>query len=74
VEKFVEWLNEPVDPQTGLPIDIPYRSVILASTQDKHGKGKGMVSVSSSRKPSPFRRTTRRTRFASHNDSTSLEA
>lgn len=41
VEKFVEWLNEPVDPQTGLPIDIPYRSVILTSTQDKHGKGKG---------------------------------
>jgi len=41
VEKFVEWLNEPVDPQTELPIDIPYRSVILTSTQDKHGKGKG---------------------------------
>lgn len=41
VEAFVEWLNEPVDTQTGLPIDIPYRSVILTSTQDKHGKGKG---------------------------------
>lgn len=41
VEKFVEWLNEPIDPQTDLPIDIPYRSVILTSTQDKHGKGKG---------------------------------
>lgn len=41
VEKFVEWLNEPVDPQTDLPIDIPYRAVILTSTQDKHGRGKG---------------------------------
>lgn len=41
VEAFVEWLNDPIDPQTDLPIDIPYRSVVLTSTQDKHGKGKG---------------------------------
>ena len=41
VEAFVDWLNDPIDDETKLPIDIPYRSVILTSTQDKHGKGKG---------------------------------
>lgn len=40
VEAFVEWLEEPVD-EHGQPINIPYERVILTSTSDKHGKGKG---------------------------------
>lgn len=41
VEAFVDWLNNPVDPTTGERLRIPYRQVILTSTRDKHGKGKG---------------------------------
>lgn len=41
VEAFVDWLKDPIDPQTDRPIDIPYRSIVLTSTQNKHGKGKG---------------------------------
>lgn len=41
VEAFVDWLNDPVDPSTGERLRIPYRQVILTSTRDKHGKGKG---------------------------------
>lgn len=37
---FVDWLEEPVD-RTGQPIMLPIESVILTSTRDKHGKGKG---------------------------------
>lgn len=40
VQAFVDWLNDPVD-QTGARLRIPYRRVILTSTRDKHGKGKG---------------------------------
>lgn len=40
VEAFVDWLNDPVD-ETGARLHIPYRRVILTSTRDKHGKGKG---------------------------------
>lgn len=40
VEEFVAWLENPVD-ETGRPITIPYQRVILTSTADKHGKGKG---------------------------------
>ncbi|WP_336625244.1 MULTISPECIES: GTPase family protein [unclassified Microbacterium] len=39
VEKFVAWLLEPDD--NGVPITIPYQRVILTSTRDRHGKGKG---------------------------------
>ncbi|MDQ1111916.1 uncharacterized protein (DUF697 family)/predicted GTPase [Microbacterium testaceum] len=41
VEAFVDWLNDPVDANTGERLRIPYRQVILTSTRDKHGKGKG---------------------------------
>jgi uncharacterized protein (DUF697 family)/predicted GTPase len=41
VEQFVSWLENPVDPSTDQPIAIPYERVILTSTSDKHGKGKG---------------------------------
>jgi uncharacterized protein (DUF697 family)/predicted GTPase len=41
VEDFVSWLENPVDPETAQPISIPYERVILTSTSDKHGKGKG---------------------------------
>jgi len=40
LEAFVEWLAEPVD-GNGQPITIPVERVILTSTRDKHGKGKG---------------------------------
>lgn len=40
VEQFVQWLESPVD-ERGEPISIPYERVILTSTHDKHGKGKG---------------------------------
>ncbi|MDN3495201.1 DUF697 domain-containing protein [Planococcus sp. APC 4015] len=40
LEAFVDWLEEPVD-ENGEPISIPYERVILTSTRDKHGKGKG---------------------------------
>ena len=40
LEAFVEWLDEPVD-ENGEPLSIPYERVILTSTRDKHGKGKG---------------------------------
>lgn len=40
VEEFVAWLESPVD-EAGQPITIPYQRVILTSTADKHGKGKG---------------------------------
>lgn len=39
VEEFVNWLEKPVD--NGQPISINYERVILTSTSDKHGKGKG---------------------------------
>ena len=41
VEKFVEWLEDPVEEESGHPINIPYQRVILTSTRDKNGKGKG---------------------------------
>jgi len=41
VQEFVDWLEEPIDEATGMPISIPYQRVILVSTRDKHGKGKG---------------------------------
>jgi uncharacterized protein (DUF697 family)/GTP-binding protein EngB required for normal cell division len=40
LEAFVDWLESPVD-ENGEPISIPYERVILTSTRDKHGKGKG---------------------------------
>lgn len=40
LKKFVEWLESPVD-ENGEPISIPYERVLLTSTRDKHGKGKG---------------------------------
>lgn len=40
VEEFVHWLENPVD-ENGQPISIGYERVILTSTSDKHGKGKG---------------------------------
>jgi uncharacterized protein (DUF697 family)/GTP-binding protein EngB required for normal cell division len=40
VEAFVDWLNDPVD-ESGARLHIPYRRVILTSTRDRHGKGKG---------------------------------
>ncbi|MEV7827101.1 GTPase [Microbacterium enclense] len=40
VEAFVDWLNDPVD-EAGARLHIPYRRVILTSTRDRHGKGKG---------------------------------
>lgn len=40
VEEFVNWLENPVDGH-GRPISIGYERVILTSTSDKHGKGKG---------------------------------
>lgn len=40
LEAFVDWLEEPVD-EHGQPLSIPYERVILTSTRDKHGKGKG---------------------------------
>ncbi|MGN7187728.1 GTPase family protein [Microbacterium enclense] len=40
VEAFVDWLNDPVD-EVGARLHIPYRRVILTSTRDRHGKGKG---------------------------------
>lgn len=39
LEEFVAWLEDPHD--NGLPIEIPYQRVILTSTRNKHGKGKG---------------------------------
>lgn len=41
LQAFVDWLNDPVDPATGERLRIPYRRVILTSTRDRHGKGKG---------------------------------
>lgn len=40
VEEFVNWLENPVDGH-GQPMSIGYERVILTSTSDKHGKGKG---------------------------------
>lgn len=40
VEEFVDWLENPVD-ENGQPLSIGYERVILTSTSDKHGKGKG---------------------------------
>ncbi|WP_243063332.1 GTPase [Humibacter sp. RRB41] len=40
VKKFLAWLEIPID-ENDEPIDIPYRRVLLTSTRDKHGKGKG---------------------------------
>lgn len=40
VEEFVGWLENPVDGDDQ-PVDIPYQSVILTSTRDRHGKGSG---------------------------------
>jgi uncharacterized protein (DUF697 family) len=39
VERFRTWLENPDD--KGQPIEIPFQRVILTSTQDKNGKGKG---------------------------------
>ncbi|WP_396667359.1 GTPase [Microbacterium sp. R86528] len=39
LEQFVEWLENPND--NGVPITVPYEKLILTSTRDKHGKGKG---------------------------------
>lgn len=39
LKKFVAWLENPVDDER--PLSIPYERVILTSTRDKHGKGKG---------------------------------
>lgn len=41
LQAFVDWLNDPVDATTGERLRIPYRQVILTSTRDRHGKGKG---------------------------------
>lgn len=41
VEAFVDWLNDPTDAATGERLRVPYRRVILTSTRDRHGKGKG---------------------------------
>jgi len=41
VQEFVDWLEEPIDEATGEQISIPYQRVILVSTRDKHGRGKG---------------------------------
>jgi len=41
LQAFVDWLNHPVDATTGERLRIPYRQVILTSTRDRHGKGKG---------------------------------
>ncbi|MDQ1124047.1 GTPase family protein [Microbacterium trichothecenolyticum] len=41
VQAFVDWLNDPVDTATGQRLHVPYRRVILTSTRDRHGKGKG---------------------------------
>ena len=41
VEKFVEWLEDPREEESKQPISIPYERVILTSTRDKNGKGKG---------------------------------
>ncbi|QEW04633.1 GTPase family protein [Microbacterium lushaniae] len=40
LKEFVEWLEQPVD-ERGEPLAIPYERVILTSTTDRHGKGKG---------------------------------
>jgi len=40
LQAFVDWLHEPVD-AAGQPLHVPYRRVILTSTRDRHGKGKG---------------------------------
>jgi len=37
---FVAWLQDPVD-HNGVPLSIPYERVILTSTRDRQGKGKG---------------------------------
>lgn len=39
VEEFKAWLENPHE--NGHPISIPFQQVILTSTSDKHGKGKG---------------------------------
>lgn len=41
LEEFVAWLENPVDSESGQPLGIPYERVILTSTRDRHGKGKG---------------------------------
>jgi len=41
LQQFVDWLEAPTDGETGSPITIPYERVILTSTRDRHGKGKG---------------------------------
>lgn len=41
VEKFVEWLEDPTEGESKQPINIPYQRVLLTSTRDKNGKGKG---------------------------------
>ncbi|MEJ6488679.1 DUF697 domain-containing protein [Leucobacter sp. USCH14] len=41
VQAFVDWLESPVNDATGEPLDIPYQRIVLVSTRDKHGKGKG---------------------------------
>ena len=40
VQEFVDWLEDPVD-EHGRRLAIGYQRVILTSTSDKHGKGKG---------------------------------
>ncbi|WP_029150166.1 GTPase family protein [Microbacterium indicum] len=40
VQEFVDWLEKPVD-EHGCRLEIGYERVILTSTSDKHGKGKG---------------------------------
>ncbi|KQM84452.1 GTPase [Agromyces sp. Leaf222] len=40
LKRFVAWLENPVD-EGERPLSIPYERVILTSTRDKHGKGKG---------------------------------
>ncbi|UYO96898.1 GTP-binding DUF697 domain-containing protein [Microbacterium sp. M28] len=40
LEEFVDWLEHPVD-ENGQPLAIPYERVMLTSTSDPNGKGKG---------------------------------
>jgi uncharacterized protein (DUF697 family)/predicted GTPase len=40
LKRFVAWLEEPVDGH-GRPVTVPFERLVLTSTRDKHGKGKG---------------------------------
>lgn len=40
-EEFVNWLKNPVDERTGVPIDLPVRDVIATSAVGNDGKGVG---------------------------------